>query len=269
MTGNGHIPLEELALHALQALSERESAEVRAHVAVCSSCRDQLAEFSGDVALVGLSVPQHPVPAGARQRFLNRIAADASSATHTPTPQASRKVSPFFRGAWIPWAMAAALAIVAVLLGVENKALNNELHRTSGQVADLKVESLQARQVIDVLESKSAQRVLLTASKTSIEPTGRVVYEASTGGLVFQASNLKLLASDKTYELWVIPVNGKPIPAGLFRPDAAGSASVIMPPLPKGVPAKAFGVTIERAEGSEAPTAPIIISGAAASTVGE
>ncbi|MGA7857108.1 MAG: anti-sigma factor, partial [Terracidiphilus sp.] len=64
--------------------------------------------------------------------------------------------------------------------------------------------------------------------------------------------------------LWVIPANGNaPIPAGLFRPDAAGNASVVLPPLPKGVPAKAFGVTVEKAEGSATPTAPIILAGAA------
>jgi hypothetical protein len=43
---------------------------------------------------------------------------------------------------------------------------------------------------------------------------------------------------------------------------------LVLPPLPTGVPAKAFGVTIERAEGSETPTTPIILSGAA-SNAGE
>jgi hypothetical protein len=165
--------------------------------------------------------------------------------------------------------MAAALAILAILLGVKNDALNKELRLASIQVAHLKDQSAQARQVLDLLTSHSAQRVLLTAGKKSVEPTGRAIYLAASGSLVFQASNLNLLAADKTYELWIIPVDGKPIPAGLFRPDASGGASVVMPPLPKGVPAKAFGVTVERAEGSETPTAPIVISGATASTAGE
>ena len=91
------------------------------------------------------------------------------------------------------------------------------------------------------------------------------MYLASSGSLIFQANNLDPLPAGKTYELWVIPANGKaPIPAGLFQPDAAGSASVILPPLPAGVPAKAFGVTAERAEGSATPTAPILLAGAAA-----
>jgi hypothetical protein len=269
VTGNRHISQEDLVLHALQALSEGESAAVRTHLAQCALCRDELAEFSGDAAMIGLSVPQHSVPAGARQRFLNRIAADASIAKQSVKQEKGGQVLPFPRNAWVPWTTAAALAILAISLLVKNSALNKELADASSKVTDLTGQSAQARQVLDLLTSHSAQRVLLAASKASVEPTGRAVYLADSGSLVFQANNLKVLASDKTYELWVIPVNGNPIPAGLFRPDAEGSASVVMPPIPKGIPAKAFGVTIEKAEGADTPTAPIIISGAAASTTGE
>ena len=82
--------------------------------------------------------------------------------------------------------------------------------------------------------------------------------------MVFVGNNLKPIPAGKTYELWVIPADGKaPIPAGLFRPDDHGSASVVLPKLPEGVPAKAFGVTIENAEGAATPTMPIVLSGAA------
>lgn len=268
MTGDEHISQEDLALHALQALSEGESATVRTHLAKCALCRDDLAELSGDVAMIGLSVPPHSVPAGARERLLNRIAADASVTKQTMKQEKHGQVLPFPRHAWIPWAAAAVFAIVAVSLFVRNIALNRELADASARVTNLTDQSAQARQVLDLLTSHSAQRVLLTANKASIEPTGRAVYLADSGSLVFQANDLKPLASDKTYELWVIPVNGKPIPAGLFRPDATGNANVVLPPLPKGVPARAFGVTIEQAEGSDTPTAPIILSGATSSAAG-
>ena len=269
MIGNEHISQEDLVLHTMQALSEEESAAVRTHLAQCALCRDQVAEFLGDGAMVGLSVPQYPVPAGARRRFLERIAADDSITKQAAKQETRGRVLPFPRKIWIPWAMAAALAVVALSLGVENNALNKELRHVTSQATNLAAESARARHVIDVLTSHSAQRVLLTAGKKAAEPTGRVIYLENSGSLVFQANNLKLLASDKTYELWVIPVSGKPIPAGLFRPDAAGDASVVMPALPKGVPAKAFGVTVEKAAGSDSPTAPIIISGATAPSVGE
>jgi anti-sigma factor RsiW len=79
MTGNAHISQEDLALHVLRALSEEKSTAVRAHLALCAVCRNEVAELSGDAAIVGLSVPQQPVPAGARQRFLDRIAAGAAA----------------------------------------------------------------------------------------------------------------------------------------------------------------------------------------------
>jgi anti-sigma factor RsiW len=268
MTGNEHISGEDLALHALQALSEREAAAVSAHLALCALCRTELAELSAGTAMINFSVEQHPVPAGARQRFLHRIS-DASTTETIRKQETSKQVLLFRRTAWIPWGAAAALALIAISLGVANHELVRELRDASAQIADLTRQSMQARRVFDVLTSHSAQRVLLTASKISVEPTGRAIYLADSGSLVFQANDLKQLASDKTYELWVIPVNGKPIPAGLFRPDAAGSASVLLPPLPKGVAAKAFGVTVEKAEGSDTPTAPILLSGATVSASGE
>jgi anti-sigma-K factor RskA len=77
-----------------------------------------------------------------------------------------------------------------------------------------------------------------------------------------EASNLQPVPPGKTYELWVIPADGKaPLPAGTFHPDARGYASVVLPTLPAGVPAKAFGVTVENAGGSPSPTLPLVLSG--------
>jgi anti-sigma factor RsiW len=75
MMQGAHIPQEDLILYAMQALSEGESAAVRAHLEDCEACRADLAELTGDLALVALSVEQHPVPEGARERFMNRIEA--------------------------------------------------------------------------------------------------------------------------------------------------------------------------------------------------
>ncbi len=91
MTDGTHIPQDDLALHAMRALSPEEAAQVRAHVAVCAECRNELAALSGDLALVAMSVEQHEPPAGARERFLNRIAADARAQGDRFSPQPRRK----------------------------------------------------------------------------------------------------------------------------------------------------------------------------------
>jgi hypothetical protein len=267
MTDGGHIAQEDLALHAVNGASEQESGVVRAHVERCDACRSELEKLTRDLAVVAMSVEQHPLPEGARQRFMERIStAPPDTERHVVAPViAIRKESPVRRQlAWMPWGVAAALAAVAVTLGVKINSLNQELRNESHQLADLSVANAHAQEVLEVLTAPKAQRVLLTAAKAAPVPSARAVYLASRGALIFQASNMGPLPESKTYELWVIPADGKaPIPAGLFRPDAAGSASLVLPPLPAGVEAKAFGVTIEQAEGAATPTLPIILAGAA------
>jgi hypothetical protein len=247
-------------------MQSHELAAVRLHLDGCDVCRRALAEVNGDLALVAMSVEQKPLPEGARQRFVERLAADASrKGEGVPTSVISIESKRPVRKAalWIGWLAAAASIFFAFSLQQKVRVLNDQLVQQRQAIEQQTAANARAQQVLDVLTAPGAKRVLLTAAKAKPEPTGRAIYLAETGGLVFQANDLGQLAENKTYELWVIPANGQaPIPAGLFRPDAAGSASVVLPPLPRGVPAKAFGVTIEKAEGSSTPTAPILLVGA-------
>jgi anti-sigma-K factor RskA len=268
MTGNGHNTQEELASYAMQNLSPEESASIREHLQSCAPCRTELAEVCGDLALLGIAVEQHPLPQGARERFLKKIAASPvvkpqeTMAEVIPIPVKSTRRGPGF---WIPWITAVAMAIAAVSLGVQNRALNDELQDESNLVTNLAAQASKAQQLLEVLTAPSAQRVMLTEGKAAAEPSARATYLPERGGLVLLATNLKPLPEGKTYELWVIPANGKPpVPAGLFRPDSVGTANLVLPQIAPGIQAKAFGVTIENASGSDVPTSPIILSGAPA-----
>ncbi|HMG87244.1 MAG TPA: anti-sigma factor [Terracidiphilus sp.] len=266
MMQDEHIPQEDLVLYAMQAMQSHELAAVRLHLEQCAECRQALAEVNGDLALVAMSVEQKPLPEGARARFVERVAADAAQKGKggvAPVVSIERKRPARTAAVWIGWLAAAASLLFAISLQQKVRVLNDQLAQQQQLVEQQAVANARAQQVLDVLTAPAAKRVLLTAAKAKPEPTGRAIYLAESGGLVFQANDLGQLAENKTYELWVIPADGKaPIPAGLFRPDAAGSASVVLPPLPRGVPAKAFGVTIEKAEGAATPTAPIILVGA-------
>jgi hypothetical protein len=272
MTDAQHISLDDLALYALETLLPDESAKLRTHLSRCDVCRAELARLRGDLAMVALSVDQHPLPAGARERFAQRIADEvrpnAQFARRTepvlPEPVRIDRRSRFGSAAWMGWAAAAILLIVAGGLGFEVNLLRARLLDRDSRIASMEANESRSRQMAEVLTAPAAQRVLLTAPKTPPAPTGRVVYLASRGELILQANNLASVPADKTYELWVIPADGSaPIPAGLFRPDAAGNGSVVLPSIPQGVRAKAFGVTLEDAAGSKTPTAPILLAGAA------
>jgi hypothetical protein len=268
VTARAHIPQEDLALYALQALSVDEAAVVRAHLKECKVCRNEVAELSGDLALVALSVEEHSLPEGAQHRLMAKIAADAkdegrAAAKPVVSIADAKPARPVYSS--IQWAAVAAMVVFAFSLMLKLGDMHRELKQKSEQLAQQAEASSRAQRVLDVLTASSAQRVLLTAAKTKPAPSARAVYLASSGSLILQANNLDPLPAGKAYELWVIPANGKaPIPAGVFQPDAAGSASVILPPIPAGVPAKAFGVTVERAEGSDTPTAPVLLAGTAA-----
>jgi Anti-sigma-K factor rskA, C-terminal len=268
MRQDEHISFEDLTLYAMQSLATGEAEAVRLHLQACAECRKELAAIQGDLAMVAMSVEAHPVPKGARERFLSRIAAEGP-AEAAGTEKIARMPAPRRDFRWIPWTAAAVLAGLCVWLGVRVQSLNQQLAGDQARMARQAEQNSRAQAVLEILTAPHAQRAVLVASKVKPEPSGRVVYLADRGGLIFQGSNLAALPADKTYELWVIPANGTaPIPAGLFRPDATGSASVVMPALPKDVPAKAFGITMEKAEGSATPTAPILLAGAA-STAGE
>jgi hypothetical protein len=165
---------------------------------------------------------------------------------------------------WIGWAVAAGLAIFASNIYSGREALRSTVTTQASQIDHLTADAAAARQVLETMTDSSAMRVTLTTKGvTAPLPTGRATYVASKGTLIFLASNLQPLQPAKTYELWLIPAGEgqNPIPAGTFHPDARGNASVIMPPLPKGVEAKAFGVTIEDEGGSATPTQPILLAG--------
>jgi hypothetical protein len=268
MTGNGHHTQEELASYAMQSLPAEETASIRTHLQSCPACRTELAQVCGDLALLGIGIQPQPLPEGARERFLNRIVSSGAvkpqekTAEITPISAKARR-----RGAgfWFPWVAAAAMAIAAVSLGVQNRALNDELDQESNLVKNLAGQASRAQQVVEVLTAPTAQRVTLTEGKAPpAQPSARAVYLSDRGGLILVATNMKPLQEGKTYELWIIPANGKaPVPAGLFHPDVSGTATLILPPLPPGIPAKAFGITVENVGGSNSPTLPIILSGAA------
>lgn len=267
MTHGEHIAQEDLSLFAMHGSSDDEARALRAHLAVCAECRVELERVQAELALVAMSVDQQPLPEGARQRFMQRIAGAPQAAGRATPAQANvipiRSEQPARSPlAWVPWTLAAALALFAVALMMGNLRMQRELRAQNHQIADLLDANAHAQAVLDVLNAPEAKHVMLTAGKVKPLPSARAVYLASKGALILQASNMNPLPDHMAYELWVMPANGKaPIPAGLFWPDASGSASLVMPKLPVGVEAKAFGVTIEKDEGSPWPTSPIILAG--------
>jgi hypothetical protein len=259
-----HISQEDLTLYSKQALTSAQNVEVQTHLDTCVSCRRALADLLSDVSLIGQSGTQQVFPKDA-QKPLEGIEnpPQPSAATVAPVgsslPTRVRQRTGF---GWFGWVTTFAALAVALYFSHHSFVLLHELDGSRTQIAQLSAQVERSQELMDALTSPDAKKVTLTETQRPAQPVGHVTYLPKSGTLIFVVSELRPLPRNKTYELWLIPANGKaPIPAGLFRPDASGSSSVVEPPLPEGVEAKAFGVTVEEAAGSATPTLPIVMAG--------
>ncbi|HTC49575.1 MAG TPA: anti-sigma factor [Candidatus Aquilonibacter sp.] len=247
---------EDLALYALDALAEADRVKLEQHLASCSACRLELEQLRGDTALLALSAAGPRPPQRARQRLLDAV-------TREPRLAAVAQ-GELRRGwwGWLGWAGTAAVIVFALSLWRENSSLKEMLASASAHSAESARQLDELRKIAAPIIEPEAQRVTLVAAKTPAQPQGKAFYLKSRNSLVFLASNMPVLPAQKAYELWLIPTSGNPIPAGVFKPDARGSAVVVNPPLPAGVEAKAFAITVENEAGSAAPTTPVLMVGA-------
>jgi hypothetical protein len=261
MNTTQHPDGDELLLYALEPGARPES--VCTHVRQCETCQRELAEIQKVLAVSAMAAQPFTPPAGAKERLLQAAGVTIPAAPikePVEIRQSRHQTSRLLL--WTGWAAAAACLIYAMLLHNTAFRMSQLLGQQSAELQRLRVSADRAERVLAVLNSAQAQRVTLVAAHAKPEPAGQAVYLPQRGALIFTASNLAPLPPNKTYELWIIPANGSaPVPAGTFTPDARGMASVILPPLPRGIAAKAFGVTQEKSGGSTTPTLPILLAG--------
>ena len=274
----------------MQLLAPEEAAVIANHLPHCAECRDELARILGDLAAYALTVDPESPPELARQRLLRQVAREkkvvpiaAAQLQAAPRPQPQPTLASFGRGDsvlspetrpgqafcrprlryLVRLGCRPALAVAVTYFYRDRQTMRDNLEVQNGLIQRLNANAAASHLLMDALTDPRAVRVTLT-TKTLARggPVGDVTYNADKGALVFLASDLDPLQSYKTYELWIIPqAGGAPIPAGTFHPDDQGNASIILPDLPRGIPAKAFGVTIEDDGGAQTPTLPILMAG--------
>jgi anti-sigma-K factor RskA len=248
---------EDLALYALGCLEGGEKASLEKHLEECASCRRELEQLRGDAALLALSASGPRPPARAQTRLMDAIAKEPRGGVED-----RRSSRPQWWAAF-GWAAAAAMIVVVAVVWNQNTRLKSSIAVLQGLSEQQRFDLGQARHVVDTLTAQDVQRVdVMQVGAKQPPPQGKAIYSRQNNGLIFVASNLLPLPAQKAYELWIIPTQGAPIPAGTFQPDAHGGAMVINPPIPAGVEAKAFAITIEPEQGSTTPTMPIVMIGA-------
>jgi anti-sigma-K factor RskA len=170
-------------------------------------------------------------------------------------------------------------AVAALVLGILLRQasanvddLRRQVQELEQQVADiqaenneLQVENLQLQSELETRENQLAslagatQLVALGGTEAAPEASGTLYVRDGEGTLVL--SNLEPLSAEQIYQLWLIPADGAPIPAGLL--DHAGeplaTITLDLPATLDGI--AAVGISIEPPGGSSAPTGPIVLLG--------
>lgn len=255
---NRHPQLADLDLYALGALEVEEKQPLEDHLTACADCQQRLAEARGVTALLALGAEAKTPRPQVREQLLRQI----------------RKLEgPRWRDVggelpvWKPWpvrllALATLLVVfIAGYLAVGNRQLSHRVQELERALEQQVAEAERARAVLQVLTAPETLQVTLVVGTARPLPQGKVFYHAERG-LLFYAANLPALPPEKAYQLWLVPIEGDPISAGVFAVDAKGDGSVVLPPLPPGVAAKAFAVTVEPAGGLPKPSGPMVLVGA-------
>jgi len=250
---------DELALYALNELHGSELEEFEQHLDTCASCRRELQSLRSDLGLLGLSVVGPNPPTRSKERLMRAIAAEprGASAAAPVVPSGRRS----FWWQWIPAAIALAVVVFAISLRQSNQSLTDQLAELRNRFNDQKVVLAHAQENMRLLLAPDAVHVSLTPPKAGRQPNATAIVSQSQNRMTLMASNLPPVPAGKAYELWIIPPQGAPVNAGVFKPDEHGSAVMLNHPLPGGVQPKTFALTVEDEAGSDKPTSPILLVG--------
>ncbi len=166
------------------------------------------------------------------------------------------------------WLAAAAMAVAALFIVWIDFGAQQQLVQLRSDLSGRTTEISQLNQQIQSMELQLQQnqgQLAFFASPTQIVPLTGTLKAPSAGGVFYQHNDRAILVlqglpplpADQTYQLWLIPAQGAPAPAGLLTIATvdANRQQVNLPALTY----QAIGISIEPSGGSETPTAGNIV----------
>ena len=237
-----HPEMNELyELYLLGTLEPELASEIETHVIdQCEYCGERLREAAFVVTAMSGMAEQLEPPKHLRERVLASV---------RPPVRPHRQAT-----SWI-YAVGGLVA-ACVLLFVYTLWSTNTSRSLRAEISTLTQERDQLRSAVEVLSRPDTRMVQFGKENAA---SGRV-FLSRNGGVVFAGSQLPQLASDKTFQLWLIPANGAPRPAGLFRANAQGGFVNVLPGPLDLTQIHAVAVSVEPRQGSPAPTTtPILV----------
>jgi len=220
----------EYGAWALGIAEEPERSEIASHLArECPDCVAGVRSAMTTVAAMSGAVTESDPPKRLRERVVGMVA-----------PQPKRAF------AWLPWAVSAVLAIALVVVST----------------IPVKQSTPPSPDVTKLAEALTILNDPVAKDVTFGDPAARGRVFVSPKGVVLIAAHLPKLEPNHTFELWVLPAAGNPVPAGTFHGEIISSgSSAVYVYRGSTTNAAAVAVTVEPEGGSPQPTTtPFIVS---------
>ena len=229
---------DQAALYVLGLLEPHEAAVFETELRANAELRDIARELREAAGSVASSAPSRIPPASLKQRIMREIAKEAEDRTVVPLHR------PFL--GWVPWAIAAGLAVFCGLLALDRERLERQL-------ADMRT--------TDPL-MQTTFYTLAPSAPAPADAKATVAWQPGRQSGVIRISNLPAPQPGKDYQLWAVDAEHKdPISAGIVRVDRNGVAQIRFKPVEKAEHVKAFAISLEREGGVPNKEGPILLVG--------
>lgn len=174
-------------------------------------------------------------------------------------PQTSREPSTL--GTAVPWLIAVSAVIGCIGLAIWSTSLRSDIADANDRIAALVAERNQLRQ------AATATTHNLTPTAQGPQSASGTMYLSASGSGVLNVVNMPQADDGSRYQIWFLPDNeGEPIPGSTFTVDERGVGFTLIPA--DTGPFRGISISQEPASGSERPSGPMLLTGAASGARG-
>ncbi|MEO6971660.1 MAG: anti-sigma factor [Chthoniobacterales bacterium] len=228
-------PLEEQAsLYVFGLLESAEAAAFERRLESDADLRALVDELDETAAAVAHQAPARALPPELRARVLSQIS------------EGNKVVAFPRRAVWIPWALAACLALTCAYLVAESSGLRTRITR------------LEERDFL------SRVQIASLSSKVENAPNANavVVWDEKKQRGILKVTQLPRNTEDRDYQIWLVdPRYKNPVDGGVFHVANDGTMSVPFHPNTPVREAQAFAISLERKGGVTKAEGPIVLLG--------
>ena len=251
---------EQACLYAAGALTETEAREFENAARGNAELRQLVTSLRDATGALAGTVPLLAPPAELKRKILSQL-----DEREKIVPLTAPSGWPNQPAVWLPWALAACLAVLCVVLVQRDSRLSDRVETLNRMAAELQNTTTDLQQTILALRETNRVdnlRIAMLGSLLTDEPKAAMVslWDEDRQNGVIVGENLKPLPADKDYQLWVIdPQYKTPVDAGVFQVDAKGGVRVSFKAKQRIATANKFAVTQEAKGGSDVPKGTMVL----------